>query len=54
MISSRTSDSITPERAIDTERAGFAQKISIDSEAPGTLCGFPSMTLNYKIEGRQG
>lgn len=48
-----TSDSITPERAVDTERAGLAQKVSIDSEAPGTLCGYPSMALNYKYEGRQ-
>jgi hypothetical protein len=48
-----TSDSSTPERAIDTERAGLAQKVSIDSEVPGTLCSYPSTTLNYKYEGRQ-
>jgi hypothetical protein len=48
-----TSDSSTPERAIDTERGGLAQKVSIGSETSGTLCGYPSMTLNYKYEGRQ-
>jgi hypothetical protein len=48
-----TSDSSTPERAIDTERAGLAQKVSIDSQVPGTLCSYPSTTLNYKYEGRQ-
>lgn len=48
-----TSDSSTPERAIDTERAGLAQKVRIDSESPGTLCNYPSLTLNYKYEGRQ-
>jgi len=48
-----TSDSSTPERAIDTERAGLAQKVSINSETSGTVCGYPSVTLNYKFEGRQ-
>jgi hypothetical protein len=47
-----TSDSSTPQEAIDTERGGMAQKLNIDSEASGTLCGYPSMTLNYKFEGR--
>jgi Probable lipoprotein LpqN len=48
-----TSDSSTAKRAIDTERGGLAQKVRIDSEASGALCSYPSMTLNYKLEGRQ-
>jgi hypothetical protein len=48
-----TRDSSTPERALDTERGGLAQKVNIDSEAPGTVCSYPSLTLNYKYEGRQ-
>jgi hypothetical protein len=48
-----TSDSSTAQRAIDTEHGGLAQKVRIDSEASGALCSYPSMTLNYKLEGRQ-
>lgn len=48
-----TSDSSTPQAAIDIERGGLAQKVSIDSETSGTLCSYPSVTLNYKFEGRQ-
>jgi hypothetical protein len=48
-----TSDSSTPQMAIDIERGGLAQKVSIDSETPGTLCSYPSMTLNYKFDSRQ-
>ena len=48
-----TSDSSTPQAAIDIERGGLAQKVSIDSETSGTLCSYPSMTLDYKFEGRQ-
>lgn len=48
-----TSDSTTPEQAIATERAGLAQKVSVDSETSGILCGHPSTTLNYRFEGRQ-
>ncbi|WP_142706759.1 hypothetical protein [Mycobacterium shimoidei] len=47
-----TGDASTPEQALDTERAGRAQKVKIDNDEPGTQCGYPSRTLTYTYEGR--
>lgn len=49
-----TQDASTPEQALDTERAGLAQKAGIDRDTAGTLCGYPSRVLTYESEGRAG
>jgi len=50
-----TGDASTPQQALDTERAGFAQKVgAIQTDTPGTVCGYPGKTITYTFEGRQG
>lgn len=50
-----TGDASTPEQALDTERAGFAQTVGvIQTDTPGTLCRYPSKTITYTYERRQG
>lgn len=48
-----TMDARSSTQAIDNERDGLARNVVISSDAPGTLCGYPSRTVNYTISGRQ-
>lgn len=49
-----TSDNDTPERALAVEQAGLAQAVGhFTTQLPGTLCGFPSATITYTVDGRQ-
>lgn len=43
------------EQALEIERGGIVQNgVNIESETSGTICGYPTKTVNYPIEGRPG
>lgn len=43
------------EQALETERGGIVKNgVNIESETSGTICGYPTKTVNYPIEGRPG
>jgi hypothetical protein len=43
------------EQALETERGGIMQNgVTIESETSGTICGYPTKTVSYPIEGRPG
>ncbi|TDZ77348.1 hypothetical protein DE4585_04740 [Mycobacteroides salmoniphilum] len=43
------------EQALVTEVGGIQQNgVSIESETSGTICGYPTKTVTYPIEGRPG
>jgi hypothetical protein len=49
-----TTESNSAEQALATEQGGVAQVAGhIDSQVPGTVCGQPSVTLTYTVDGRQ-
>jgi hypothetical protein len=49
-----TSQTNTPEQALAIEQGGVAQAAGhIDQQISGTVCGFPSTTLIYTVDGRQ-
>jgi hypothetical protein len=49
-----TTETNTPEQALANEQGGVAQAgVHIDEQIPGTVCGYPSTTLTYSVDGRQ-
>jgi hypothetical protein len=49
-----TTETNSAEQALAAEQGGVAQAAGhIDDQVPGTVCGQPSVTLTYTVDGRQ-
>lgn len=47
-------ESSSAEQALAIEQGGVAQTVGhLDSQVPGTVCGFPSATITFTTDGRQ-
>ncbi|HEX7321872.1 MAG TPA: hypothetical protein VF299_02890 [Mycobacterium sp.] len=43
----------TPRQAIDFEKTAITDNVGpLDTESPGTVCGYPSTTITYVLQGR--
>ena len=50
-----TDGTVNLEQALETEVGGIQQNgVTLNSETSGTLCGYPTKTVDYPIEGRPG
>ncbi|ULN54781.1 LpqN/LpqT family lipoprotein [Mycolicibacillus parakoreensis] len=48
-----TGTAANPEQALALERDGIVDSIGpVATETPGTLCGYPALTVTYRMQGR--